>query len=82
MNLLKAPPALDDPAVAVADGEFGFDMDSWSTVRDNQAFAQSVEEKESGGQLREALKDVVVEEEGEQTDGQENAAISDSDVLA
>ncbi|BDA47014.1 probable regulator of nonsense transcripts 1 homolog at C-terminar half [Coccomyxa sp. Obi] len=84
---LEAPSSLEDPAVAVADDEFEFEADRWAAASNNEVFAQSVGEIESGGQMREALRDVVVGEKGEhaeagQIDGQEEATFDDSDLPA
>lgn len=81
--ILQAPATLEDPAVAVADGEFGFlDAGQWAAASNDEVFAQSVGDNESGGQMREALRDVAVGEEGKQIDGRDEATHDDMDLPA
>ena len=72
-------PEVEDPAATaggpgnatVSGDEFGFDAARWGAVEDVGVYAQSEGEKQ-GGQMRKALKDVVLEEgsapEGESGD--------------
>ncbi len=62
---------LEDPAIAMAGGDIGFDADQGAAASDANVFAQTVGESESRGQMREALRDVIVGEKGEQVDGRE-----------
>lgn len=77
---MQAPTSLGDSAVAVANDEFSFDAEEWAVGSNNEVFAQSVGESENGRQMREALRDVVLEKIGEQTDDREEALPDDSDV--